>query len=54
MSTTVSIVRCSEYREELVYKSIVEALELLGGIKEFYFSGRKGAFKAEPSHRPAS
>ena len=54
MSTTVSIVRCPEYREELVYKSIVEALDLLGGIKQFYLSGRKSALKAEPAHRPAS
>jgi uncharacterized protein (DUF362 family)/Pyruvate/2-oxoacid:ferredoxin oxidoreductase delta subunit len=35
MTTAVSIVRCPEYREELVYKKLKEAIDLLGGIQHF-------------------
>jgi uncharacterized protein (DUF362 family)/Pyruvate/2-oxoacid:ferredoxin oxidoreductase delta subunit len=45
MSTTVSIVRCPEYREELVYKSIAGALDLLGGLRQFISQGEKVLLK---------
>ncbi|MCX5904130.1 MAG: DUF362 domain-containing protein [Proteobacteria bacterium] len=45
MSTTVSIVRCPEYREEQVYKSIAEALDLLGGLRQFISPGEKVLLK---------
>ena len=45
MSTTVSIVRCPEYREELVYARIAEALDLLGGIRHFISPGEKVLLK---------
>ncbi|MCX5897922.1 MAG: hypothetical protein NTY29_06990 [Proteobacteria bacterium] len=45
MSTTVSIVRCPEYGEELVYARIAEALDLLGGIRHFISPGEKVLLK---------
>jgi len=35
LSTSVSIVTCQTYQEEMVYQKVKEAVDLLGGIKNF-------------------
>jgi len=41
LSTSVSIVKCQTYREEMVYQKLKEALDLLGGIQKFVSPGEK-------------
>jgi len=41
LSTTVSIVRCQTYHEEIVYQKVKEAIDHLGGIKNFVSPGEK-------------
>ena len=43
--TSVSIVRCPAYQEEIVYQKIHEAIDLIGGIKTFVSSGEKVLLK---------
>ncbi len=39
MGATVSIVRCADYQEELVYQSIKEAVKLAGGLSRYVSPG---------------
>jgi uncharacterized protein (DUF362 family)/Pyruvate/2-oxoacid:ferredoxin oxidoreductase delta subunit len=41
LSTLVSIVKCQTYREDMVYQKVKEAIDLLGGIKNFVSPGEK-------------
>lgn len=41
MSVPVSIVKCNMYDEDLVYQKVKQAVDLLGGIKNFVAPGQK-------------
>jgi len=45
MATAVSIARCPEYQEELVYQKVTAAIELLGGISRFISPGERVLLK---------
>ena len=44
-STSVSIVKCDTYDEDLVYQKVREAVDLLGGMKNFVAPGQKVLLK---------
>jgi uncharacterized protein (DUF362 family)/Pyruvate/2-oxoacid:ferredoxin oxidoreductase delta subunit len=45
MTTAVSIARCPEYQEGLVYQKLKVAIDLLGGIQQFISPGEKVLLK---------
>ena len=45
MKSTVALVRCERYEDELVYESVKKGIDLLGGIGHFVKPGEKIVMK---------